>query len=336
MTVFRTRMRGPAALAVMLATLLWAVTPVGATEPAPSGMALLTRLQQAAQSLDYTGVFIYQQGSMMQSARIAHVKEGDNERQRLEVLDGRTRREFLRHNDEVRSLIPEKRTIVIERRRTERFPGMFIGDIDGLAAHYRFDIEEELGRVAGRECHVINVAPLDDLRYGYRLYADVDTGLLLKAQTIAVPPHAPSRTVLEQVAFSEVRVGAAVDPLMLEPRWATGGWKEVWPEQDADLASAGWRIEAPAGFRTITQVRRDLAHGASVGQVVLSDGLAAISVFIEPMEASRPRREGGIERGAINVYGRELAGHWLTVVGEVPASTVRDVALAVRFEPSTH
>ena len=63
-----------------------------------------------------------------------------------------------------------------------------------------------------------------------------------------------------------------------------------------------------------------------------SDGLAAVSVFIEPLEGRRdPVRTGLANAGAINIYTREVANHMVTVVGEAPAVSVQRIADAVEY-----
>jgi sigma-E factor negative regulatory protein RseB len=80
------------------------------------------------------------------------------------------------------------------------------------------------------------------------------------------------------------------------------------------------------------EVRRTMGSGREVGQVVFSDGLAAISVFIEPL-GGPSQNPGEATKGLINILAREDGGHWLTVVGEVPSATIRQVADSVEFHP---
>ena len=99
------------------------------------------------------------------------------------------------------------------------------------------------------------------------------------------------------------------------------------------------------GFQKIREVRRPLgelrtpnpgnARGQvfEVLQVVYSDGLTGLSVFIEPVSEQRARREGVAALGATQVVVRRVADFWITVVGEVPASTVRQFATAVEYRP---
>ncbi|VFR19085.1 Sigma factor RpoE negative regulatory protein RseB precursor [plant metagenome] len=291
---------------------------------------LLARIQDAARTLDYSGVFTYQQGEFIQSSRVTHVIDGTGERERLEVLDGQPR-EYLRHNDEVQCLIPEKKTVLLERRRGDRFPGLLLGDPAALTAHYDIRAEDKLHRVAGRECQLVRIEPRDDRRYGYKLCADTRTHLLLKAQTLST-----DRGVVEQVAFTSLRLGADVQPALLKTEWSTRDWTVIEPDlKTVDLAAKGWRIPAPPGFDIKMQVARLMGKREAVSQLVLTDGLAAISVFIEPYnnahQSEQPR--GLVRSGPINVYGTRIADFWVVFLGEVPPATLQQLAEATEYVP---
>jgi len=120
----------------------------------------------------------------------------------------------------------------------------------------------------------------------------------------------------------------------LRPRQASRSWRvEQSAVSPANLAEAGWdvRPELP-GFHKVAEIRRMLRDAKPVSQVVYSDGLAAVSVFIEPMAGrSEPARFGLATMGAVNVYTREVANHLVTVVGEAPAASVQRVGNRVEF-----
>jgi sigma-E factor negative regulatory protein RseB len=140
--------------------------------------------------------------------------------------------------------------------------------------------------------------------------------------------------VMEQFSFSQLRIGGNIDREKIKPRYTAKG--REWRVEDsaaahADLAKAGWAVRAsPPGFRIVTEMTRTLGGTTGVGHIVLSDGLAAVSVFIEPVKQPAPR-PGLIRQGAINVYMRQLGSHWITVVGEAPAESVKYIADAVEF-----
>lgn len=328
--------RGRHALRFGLAAALVAFICVATAPQARAGDAdgdplrMLARIQEAARQLDYAGVFVYSQGGFTQSSQVVHIVDGTGSRERLEVLDGEPL-EFIRHNDEVRCLLPQRKKMLLERRRTDRFPGLLLGDPTGLADNYRVSIVAGTRRVAGRACHLAMIEPLDNRRYAYKLCADADTGLLLKAQTLAA-----DRSVIEQVMFSSIKVGEGISVESLRPSWSTQGWTMVESAMTSvDLAGKGWRVPPPLGFMPVTQVERVMSDPNKVSQIVFSDGLAAISVFIEPYDSrgSAHKKQGPAKHGAINVFGKRIANFWLTAMGEVPVDTLRDLAESTKYVP---
>ena len=119
---------------------------------------------------------------------------------------------------------------------------------------------------------------------------------------------------------------------MVKPRRKAGNWRiEDAAAAPAQLAGWGLSKELP-GFEKIIELKRRLGETRSAGQVVYSDGMAAVSVFIEPLEArTEPARTGLSSMGAIHIYTREVANHMVTVVGEAPAVSVQRIANAVEY-----
>ena len=101
----------------------------------------------------------------------------------------------------------------------------------------------------------------------------------------------------------------------------------------ASLAASGWSIGAELpGFRKVTEMRRTQGGSSEVGHVVYSDGLAAVSVFIEPLANKTALPPPGLShQGAINIYSRQIASHLVTVVGETPAESVKKLAESVEY-----
>lgn len=292
-----------------------------------ASVQLLDRVQKSAQELAYSGVFTYQQGPSMQSSRVTHIADARGERERLEVLDGQPL-EFLRNNDEVQCLIPEHRAVLVEKRPArDRFPGLIQGKASQLAEYYQVSVEPQHERVADRDCQIINLQAKDDNRYGYRLCADTESGLLLRTQTLAA-----DNVVVEQVAFITLQIGEGVDPKQLKPKWNTKDWKVIKTKMTpTDISASGWSVGETHGFTRVTQVQRSMGGKPNVKQIMLSDGLAAISVFIEPMAAGHPQQVSATSRGAIHAVGRRIGDHWITVLGEAPLETIQRVAQSVSY-----
>lgn len=302
--------------------------------------AWLKKIQSSAQKLSYSGTFVYQQGNQVRTSRITHILNGKNEFEKLEILDGKPR-EYIRNNEEIVCYSPDSKSIRVETRVTKDvFPAIVGANPTELAEHYNLKMGET-GRVAGFDCQAIILEPKDKLRYGYKLWSEKSTGLLLKAQTLN-----EKTDVVEQIAFTQLVIGH-VDPSRVKTSFKnTQGWR-VENAVMSETNLSGWSVKAmPAGFKKIREMKRLItdtpANAPSenapstqreVAQIVYSDGLAAISVFIEP--ATQSRTEGSMQQGAMNIVGKRQGEHWLTVVGEVPAAAIKQVANSIEFKSSS-
>jgi len=299
--------------------------------------AWLKKIQVAAVQLSYSGTFVYQQGEQFRTSRITHVKAGKNEYEKLEILDGKPR-EYIRTNDEIICYVPDSKTLLIEKRVTQEvFPALPNANPARLSDHYRLSLGGS-GRVAGYRTQAILLEPRDKFRYGYRLLAEQKSGLLLRAQTLNENGEA-----VEQIAFTQIEIGAIDRGRTRSSIVNTQGWHIERAEMES-LSQSGWSVKVmPPGFRKIREVRRLVTNGTGkarpgepaqppreVAQLVYSDGLAAISIFIEPGSGSRS--EGYMQQGAMNIASKRQGEFWLTILGEVPAAAIKQVANSIEFK----
>jgi len=295
-----------------------------------SALQWLQRIYSASEKLSYAGTFVYQQGQRVETSRIVHVVDSSGPRERLETLDG-VPREIVRSGDEVVCYLPASMTVKIDKQPGRRpFPAILSEQLKDVSENYTVK-KGEIERVGGYSCQVLTLEPKDRMRYGHRLWADLSTGMLLRAKTFN-----EKNELLEQFAFTQIKIGGAISRDQLKPRYFRQS--KDWRIEDsgairANLAESGWTIRSkPPGFRTIAELTRTVGGTQGVGHFVLSDGLAAISVFIEPATSKRPGPQAGLARqGAINVYIRPVGNYWVTVVGEAPAESVKYLANAVEY-----
>lgn len=282
----------------------------------------LGRIASAGQQLNYSGTFIYQSGGNLETSRITRLVDASGERERLEVLDG-SPREVIRNNAEVRCVLPDQRLVIMDRSGTARsFPSRLPGSYASVGEHYSVRAGEP-ARVAGLDTQLIILEPRDDLRYGHMLWADLASGLLVKARMVG-----PEGELIEQFAFTDVRIGGEIAAEALQPRFEGGqDWRvidvqgEVVREEDSD-----WVLASPLpGYLLKSIVRRPLGNErGEILHMVYGDGLAAISVFVEPVGADHPSPPAeALHSGAINIYKRLVSGHLVTALGEAPARAVR-------------
>ncbi|MDY0072603.1 MAG: MucB/RseB C-terminal domain-containing protein [Thauera sp.] len=306
-----------------------AVLHGGAMAEVPSDpLAWLGRIANAGQRLNYVGTFVYQSGSSVETSRITHKVEGGQEFERLESLDG-SPREVIREGMLVRCLLPEQRVVIHDEVSGRRvFPGRLPLAPMALAENYRIR-KGELARVAGMEVQTLVLEPRDDLRYGHTLWAERETGLLLKARTT---DH--NDRLIDQFSFSEVRIGGEIDPALLASRFSdTEDWRQLDARgQRLGKADSGWLIdENLSGYVLTSVMRRHLGAGREQTlHLVFSDGLVSVSVFIEPVIEDGAAGLGPLASGSFNVFKRVLDGHLITVLGEVPEAAVRRIGEALR------
>ena len=293
-------------------------------------MSWLQRIHAATHKLNYTGTFVYRSGDQAETSRIVRVVGLHGARERLETLDG-VPREIVRSGDEVICYLPGSETVKIDRQNgSARFPSLLSSNLKEIRENYELT-KAGTDRVAGYECQVLVLEPKDKLRYGHRLWADVNTGMLLKSETFN-----SKNEPIERFAFTQIVIGGKIAKEQLRSRLSAKArdWRiENSAAVSASLAASGWSIrpELP-GFRKVTEMKRTQGGSTQVGHVVYSDGLAAVSVFIEPLANKTSMPLPGLsQHGAINIYSRQIADHLVTVVGETPAESVKKLAESVEY-----
>lgn len=293
-----------------------------AEQPAAEALHLLQKVASSAQKLTYTGVFVYQNGVRSETSRITRLIEDGDEFERLEVLDG-SPREVVRRNDEVSCYLPDDKMLIVERRNARQFfPTLMPGNLGGLTEHYLIR-KGETGRVAGVTSRLLVIEPKDGYRYGHQFWIEPDTGLLLKASLIG-----EGGAVLESFAFTEVKIGGPISRTMVQARAqsASGGWQVQRINSIELRADDGqWVFRNPLpGFRRISGMKRKLRPDAPEStQLIFSDGLAALSIFLEPLDGRSREEPSTFSVGAVNVYKRQVADHQVIVMGDVPVAALR-------------
>lgn len=298
--------------------------------PAPEQRSIndwLMRMHEASRKGSYVGTFVVSSGSAMSSARIWHVCQGDQQVERVETLTGPPRSVF-RHNDQVLTLMPDQKVGISEKRESlGAFPGL-LKSTDTRIGDFYWARPAGADRVAGVEADVVELVPRDALRFGYRVWAEQKNGLVVKLQTLDTEGK-----VLEQSAFSELQldVPLRMDKLV-QLMSKVDGYRIEKPAMTRTTASAeGWALKsAVAGFKSMSCYKRPSASSAATPastaepmQWIFSDGLASVSLFVEPFDRQRHGQESSLSLGATQTLTRRIDGYWLTAMGEVPMSTLR-------------
>ena len=287
---------------------------------------LLTRIESAPERLNYVGSFIYEYGGEMQTIRIVHRANGGEFGERLFSLTG-PEREIIRTRESVWCYLPDKQFGIHEYRQLSGnvFSKVRSNQLNGLSKNYLF-IPGRLDRVAGRSAQRLTVESRDEYRYGYELWIDEQSGLLLRSDLLD-----KSVAVIERYMFVDLEIGRQIQDSELSPRHPKDDfiWYGIGEDDEAkNLATnIAWRAEKlPKGFQlSVSLSRISPMDKAEMEQLVFTDGLASVSMFVKAESSSNPLR-GGTGMGGISVYSLKLGDYVVTALGEVPMATVEMIA----------
>jgi sigma-E factor negative regulatory protein RseB len=319
----------------------------------------LERMNHALTTRNYDGVFAHWQDGKVEMLRIIHrVKDGQVS-ERLVSLDG-SGREFIRTDGELACYLPDKRTVLVEKR-SDRNPllGNFPTFDQASTAFYEVK-ELKRTRLNRRDTRVISVTPKDEFRYGYRLWIDEGTAMPMRTQLC----DSRGRVIEQLVAavdVADLKINTKIPDSAFLPEVSTEGfrWLRADPSSNPVLASNGpalWNaLKLPPGFRMTVRAAQVMPGSTDpVAHLVFSDGLASVSVFVETQTRSKrsgtpdkdgsaasalrplptpPPAGGGAQVGSASAFSTVIEGHKVTAVGEVPMETVRFIANSVKSGP---
>ena len=288
----------------------------------------LERMNHALTTRNYVGVFTHVRGDHAETLRIIHRVKGNDVSERLLSLDG-SGREFVREGDELTCYFPDKRTVLVERRAPD---GPLLGALpafdegDSLVYEIRGGERE---RLLGRKTRVVALHPRDEYRYGYRLWIDEESSMPLKTQLCD-----QSGQVIEQILFSNIDFPERIPDSMFKPQMdaSTYRWLRADRQVANNVAPALWEaMRLPPGFRMANRSAQALPGSSEpVAHLVFTDGIASVSVFVEPRKPNTTPEQGPARVGSSSAFSTVVDGHQVTAVGEVPPNTVQFIATQVK------
>jgi sigma-E factor negative regulatory protein RseB len=283
----------------------------------------LERIGPALTKLNYQGTLVMVSGAHVETLGIFHGYDAGRERLRLVTLTG-ARRELVRDDKMVISIGADLGPVGYDADSTGRWnPAEQFADAASLAG-YRTKLGST-GRVANRDAQVIDIQARDGWRYGHRLWLDKETALPLRLALLGEQGQP-----LEQMMFTQLRLGTMPDAADLKPSSSQDlrRIQSLVPGADSD---PGWRVASPPPGFSLRAARR---LGDSV-QLLYSDGLASVSVYVEPLLPGNERGNSLMHRGAVNARSIWGDGRRVVAIGKVPARTVDLFARNVQPAPDS-
>ncbi|MCC7462576.1 MAG: MucB/RseB C-terminal domain-containing protein [Gammaproteobacteria bacterium] len=313
-----------------LAALLGLFAASGLARAADGPQEWLRRMEQALTTRNYDGVFVHEHGGQSETLRILHRVRDGEVAERIVSMDG-SGREFIRRGGEISTYLPDQRLVLVEQAPDS---GLLLAEVRAASAAVSGNyVVSDAGRarVAGRNTCVIEVAPRDAYRYGYRIWIDAATAMPLKSQL-----HAADGRVVEQLIFTSLSLPAQVPDAVLQPAVDARDYRWLRHTARSAVGEApvpAWQPEdLPPGFRmTVRSTQRLPGSGRAVTHLVFSDGLASVSVFVGPRDLGAEELPIDARSvGSSSAFSTTLDGRRVTAIGEVPPGTVRAIARSLR------
>ena len=300
----------------------------------PDPRILVDEMSNATHELNYDGIFVYRYDKQIDTMRIIHKKNKDGDvYERLVSLTGNNR-EIIRENDRVKYMFPENKVAIIEKSKIGQLISSYIPDpIQSISKFYVFNLVGQ-GRIAGLNAWIINIKPIDRFRYGYQLWIDKKSKLLLKSKLKNF-----QGVTLEQVMFAQLNVLKNIDDALLKSSFNEQNFTWINNTSDKtityDISRKKWIPSwIPKGFFMSKYTIDPMPNSViPVEHFIYSDGLATISIYVEKLNNQQPIIVETANFGGVNTYSTSTDGYQITAVGEVPKTTVQLIANSVKSSP---
>tara|TARA_R110002050_G_scaffold215450_2_gene351524 strand:- start:3064 stop:4083 length:1020 start_codon:yes stop_codon:yes gene_type:complete len=243
----------------------------------------------------------------------------------LALLNG-PRRDILRINNTVSYIEPEYAPYSISSEQISGpIPSVFGQDISILENNYHF-VSVGKNRILGRAAQLIRIVPKDSHRYGYWLWLDQDSSLLLKLAVIT-----REGKLLEQIQFTHLDITDTISENLKQLQMAElPQIIDVTSQQEyTDLT---WQVNwLPNGFEAVKSDRHRINNSKQAVEFMLfNDGLVDISVYVNPSKEKQRAIEFASD-GATIVLSQVISNIEVSVVGKIPLETAEKIVNSVTF-----
>jgi sigma-E factor negative regulatory protein RseB len=294
-----------------------------AEEPGPNALRVLEKMTQAMKVLNYQGTVAFLKNGKLEPMKYVHAAEKGIEQERLLSLNSPLR-EIIRDADKISCHFKETRQTIVDHRPFERsFLVDMPANLEAMGTIYQFEMMGE-ENVAMLPSYIIAIRPKDNYRYSRKLWIDKQSFLPLK-----VVIYDNSGAPLEQVVFTGMEVKESL-PFAKAPD-ADDSTRHIHEFKPQPSGQAGFVATVlPPGFHELFFTRKPIHDiGQLVDHLSIGDGFTLVSIYME--SKSEAMQSGPQAVGAVNFFSRTLDDRQLTVMGEVPAETVKLIAEGIKL-----
>ncbi|KGJ97700.1 MucB/RseB C-terminal domain-containing protein [Thalassotalea sp. ND16A] len=293
------------------------------TVKAPTALQWLQRLTHSMRTLNFDTSFVVVRNNRAEPYRWLHGISDEQELELITLLNG-PRKEAIRLDDTVSYFESDKSPYSVHSNSIRApIPAALFGDIEKLQATYNF-IGVGKSRILGRPAQLVRLESKDKQRFGYWLWLDIESGLLLKVAVIS-----RAGELLEQIQFTHLMITEKSNELLQQ--LTTAVLPEPLSGNKAEV-KLPWQVNwLPAGFELIKSSKRNIQKvDTEVETLMFNDGLVDVSVYVLASDEA-PRKATVNQTGATVLLSTLRDGYEITVVGKIPAKTANTIAESISF-----
>lgn len=289
------------------------------------------KLSHALQTLNFSTSFVVVKNNQAEPYHWLHgLTEADENGNQVDLeilalLNG-PRRDILRIDSTVSYIEPEYAPYSISSSHISGpIPAVFSQDTSVLENNYHF-VSVGKSRVLGRVAQLIRIVPKDTHRFGYWVWLDQQSNLLLKLAIITRKGQ-----LLEQIQFTHLEITTDLSE-HLKYLQSTDLPKIIDLATTQEKTDLAWQVTwLPNGFKKVKSNRHRMnANKQPVEFMLFNDGLVDLSVYVNPSQDKQRAIEFAYD-GATLVLNQIINNVEVSVVGKIPVATAKNIVNSVRF-----
>jgi len=268
-----------------------------------AGINLLVKMNDALHRMNYSGTLVHIKGNDVNTLHVTHELKNGVATETVNSLNG-----------ENKSVSSQTQTFSLAKVPKS---------VESMREVYSLDVGA-MKKVAMRGCQVMIARPKDKMRYLQKYCIDIETGLPLDYSLID-----NTHKMVERFTFTNVNISEPHSEVLAEADLASTSAPPQTLIEGHSHESGNWTItELPKGFsfgKLPLSQASEVNMGADTEHLLLTDGLSSVSIFISPIATAQPKVASTINSGALNVLTSQKNSHRITLVGEIPRSTMQTI-----------
>ena len=289
----------------------------------------ISQASKASQDLNYSGIINTTDSNQdIQSTKMIHVNHEGEEFLKIEKIDGADNLLLMHEADAVIYDNDQNKILIKKKQDAHLFPNIFPSNLDKLKNSYSVGDGGDF-RVAGRATQMLVLSPVDENRYNYHLWLDKESHLPLKMMVID-----NNGKVVENIAFANIEFLQSQDISWFRPNINNEKTYSINENKNIEeTVRKFWTIDdLPSGFEEVSyNAKRYAGLNAIAHQIIYSDGLSYISIFIHPVAKNQKPQVGSSKRGSSNIHAEYKKGYQILAVGAVPMQTLSYITNKVKL-----